>query len=110
MQIARSGCDRNRGEYAISLDPRYVMWSASSQTISLSAYRVRDFDTPARHNWTISVTPEELAQIINAIGGTKGGRRTRAAMRALEPALTAMLKLATKISLTVSKKHRSRVA
>lgn len=67
MQIIRSGSSANHGRSAISFKNPNFGWNENDSTITIKQRKVRDFSTPANHDYVASLSPEELAQILAVV-------------------------------------------
>lgn len=98
MHVKRRGSERDHGMSATDIAPRKIVWDPASKTVELSAWFVQDFNTPARHDWYVSVTLEELRGMLDAAASALGSAHSDAVASALAPSLTSLLRLATECS------------
>jgi|JI10StandDraft_1071094.scaffolds.fasta_scaffold2251226_1 hypothetical protein len=66
MKIERNGAERDHGTYDTRLNIKSIAWNSDHSALLLKAYYVPDFATNARHHWEISLTPEEIADVLKA--------------------------------------------
>ena len=95
MKISRRGSNRNHGDSATEFSPTSYEWNPHSKTFDVYTSYVDDFNTDSQHDWTISITPQELSRLIVIAGGAVGGDESRKLGTAMAPALTSLLRLAT---------------
>jgi hypothetical protein len=98
MYINRIGAERAHQLASIVLGRLTVEWSERNHGVEISAHRVKDFNTDAHHNWTITISPEELAAIFHVASGFIGTPRAAEIAATFAPSLTAILRIATEIS------------
>jgi hypothetical protein len=70
MRVSRRGTDANHGTSVINLNKVSASWNSSPKGLVLNSRRVRDFNTKATHDYTIAVPLNELALLLQAMGGT----------------------------------------
>jgi hypothetical protein len=67
MKISRRGAAADHGESSITLKNPNFSWNTAQKTIEIDKGNIRDFNTDAHHNYTISLSPEEAQKIIQAL-------------------------------------------
>jgi hypothetical protein len=103
MDVQRRGSERDHGISSTSIEPRTIAWKPATKSVEITSWFVPDFNTPARHDWYVSVTLDELRQMLDAAASALGGTDSKAVAEALAPCLTSMLRLATECSLVDAK-------
>jgi hypothetical protein len=99
MLIKRRGAERDHGMASTVLKPRTIEWNSATKSIEIAAYWVPDFNTPAKHDWYVSLTPEELARMLEATATAIRSSDADVITEHLRPRLTALLQIATECSL-----------
>lgn len=99
MHIRRRGSERDHGLVGTHLSPRTIAWDPAQSAVEITSWFVNDFNTPARHDWYISVSLPELAAMIDAAASALGGPDSTKVASAFAPSLTSLLRLATESSL-----------
>jgi len=64
MKIARSGSAAFHGVYEIQFTSPKFSWNAGEKLLQVRQGRVEDFSSNARHDYALSITLEELSQLI----------------------------------------------
>lgn len=67
MDIFRYGASAYHGRSSITLIDPMVSWSESLKTIEIKKARVKDFSTKSRHNYTITLSLEEMVKVFHAV-------------------------------------------
>ena len=98
MQIKRRGSERDHGLVSTTIKPRSVTWNVSEKSVEVTSWFVPDFNTTAHHDWYISISPEELGSMLDAIAGALGSPASSHVVSALSPALTSMLRISAECS------------
>jgi hypothetical protein len=98
MKIARCGSRRNHGQMTTDLSPGSVVWDSDTKSVKLTAWFVRDFNATTQHDWYVSVTPHELALMLDAAASAIGGTAAASVAASMSQSLTSMLRLATECS------------
>lgn len=98
MQIKRRGSERDHGLVSTTIKPRSINWNSSEQCVEVTSWFVPDFNTSARHDWYISILPEELGAMLNALASALGSPASSQVVAALSPALTSMLRISAECS------------
>jgi hypothetical protein len=77
-----------------------------STHLSISARKVRDFNTSNHHNYKATLSLEEIAQLLEKLGdvASKGGSGATLLVAALSPKLAPLLRLAALCCLHTSGK------
>lgn len=77
MKIDRFGSNANHGLSSVEFENPAFRWNANARIVEITHDHVLDFSTAARHDYTISLAPNEVAKLLEAvIGGvesTTGG-------------------------------------
>src|SRR5690606_33074389 len=102
--IKRRGSERDHGLVSTTIKPRSINWSAPDQCVEVTSWFVPDFNTSARHDWYISISPEELAAMLNALASALGSPASSQVVAALSPALTSMLRISAECSAHIASK------
>jgi hypothetical protein len=83
MLIVRRGTSRNHGQSSIELKKPTVAWDSPTEAVVVCSRNVRDFATLACHNYTITISRDELRllleTLLHAAPGAKEVRDERAA-------------------------------
>jgi hypothetical protein len=95
MKISRHGSDANHGIYSIELNDTRARYHANSRSIHIQSSRVLDFDTPAKHNYRIQLSPAECGQLLQALAIGVAAQDNEALKEALRPYLRDLLVIAT---------------
>ena len=98
MQIKRRGSERDHGVVSTTIKPRSINWNSSEQCVEVTSWFVPDFNTSARHDWYISISPEELGAMLNALASALGSSASHQLVVAISPALTSMLRISAECS------------
>lgn len=94
MKISRSGAHRDRG-YAETQVPLTVGLQTAEPNVLIYAKDVPDFSTSAQHNWTIELSVEEIATLVQWAADKPDAESLARVGAALRPALVSLLRLAT---------------
>lgn len=77
MKIDRFGSYANHGLSSVELETPAFRWNANASIVEITQNRVPDFSTAATHDYTISLTPDEVAKllesVISGVESTTGG-------------------------------------
>lgn len=66
MKITRHGSSRFMGYASIDLKKSTIAWDAKDGLIHLKSYNIRDFTAEAAHNYDVTLTLDELRQMLSA--------------------------------------------
>ena len=69
MNISRHGASAYYGHSSITLNEPSFFWNESHKVIEIKKSRVKDFNTESRHNYTIALSLEEIAKVLQAVAG-----------------------------------------
>lgn len=67
MKISRRGAYADFGTSTISFPEPKFEWNKSNSSLSVKQQSVHDFSTSSRHNYDISISPEELVQLFSTL-------------------------------------------
>jgi hypothetical protein len=95
MHVVRWGSFRYHEQKFASLSVDYVNWEPRFMRVECRTYYVPDFNTNARHNWTLSIEPKDMAVLINAMAAGIDQSNSAEIGKDLRPALGALLSLAS---------------
>lgn len=98
MLIKRRGSERDHGLVSTTVNPRSINWNPSEKCVEVTSWFVPDFNTPARHDWYISISPDELRSMLDALASALGSPASGQVVAALSPSLTSMLRIAMECS------------
>ena len=102
MEIWRHGSSSDHGYKYTSLEPQ-IGYSPASKVVVINAYNVKDFNTEAHHDWTISLSFAEICAVVLAAASATGGDEAALVAKEMAPALTSLLRLATEAAKEVTK-------
>jgi hypothetical protein len=67
MDISRRGSSADHGPSSINLKDPSVSWNEANKAVEIKKGSVKDFSTESRHNYTISLSLDEIAKIFHAV-------------------------------------------
>ena len=95
MRISRTGSRADHGTYEIACESSFASWCYDDKDVGIHASHVRDFDTPARHNYTISLSCGEVADLVAEVSKGLDSDARAAIAEAFAPHLAALLQIAS---------------
>jgi hypothetical protein len=93
VKIERIGHSANHGIKELKVTSTKVTWKPMTDSVAFRAMNVRDFDSAARHNYTVSISLEECAEVIKLLGGELARKSPDKLAAAMSPALLQLLRL-----------------
>jgi len=96
MKAVRRGHGADHGENSVELAHPEVGWDGKKERIVLKESAVADFSvfSGARHDYTVSVSLNELGTILDVLAGMPAEQLSEVLVGALTPHLRALLRLA----------------
>lgn len=92
MLISRRGYGADHGPRCVEIPDPVIGWDKEDASIFITARNIEDFATPARHNYSIYISPSEFSKMVSAIANA---RASNALSDALAPILRDLIRLAT---------------
>jgi hypothetical protein len=93
MKISRHGASSFHGTSSIHLQKISATWNERDKALEVKSSGVADFNTDSRHNYTISISLDDLAMLFNALGQEGVSKSPRELEGALESELKALNRL-----------------
>ena len=91
MEISRRGAGADHGVSRIKFTPK-AAWS-DKHVLQVLGKNVTDFSTNSRHNYTINIDLQELAQILAALAAPPTDEATVAVREAIAPVMPSLVAL-----------------
>jgi hypothetical protein len=67
MIIRRRGAEKDHGESSVKIDDPHIVWDPAGNCIEFRESKVADFTGPSKHDYRISVTLEELREMLDVV-------------------------------------------
>ncbi len=91
MKITRRGSSANHGDSEIELENYEIKYGNS--TIHLQKSRIKDFNTDSTHDYTISLSMEELSNLIKFLGDKIPNKDPESISSAFSPCLREIIRI-----------------
>lgn len=108
MKISRTGSERNHGPSQLALPTPTIEWSNFSGTVEYSFSNVKDFNTPAHHNWCLRFEPEDVARLMLEQVKNLHTKHKDKIVTAFLPHLSSLLEMCSAISDDLNGGNKSR--
>ncbi len=93
MKIDRFGSYSNHGLSSVSLENPTFRWNANAGIIEIKHNEVPDFSTAATHDYTISLTTDDLAKLLEAVLDGVESKSGNSIVTAFRPQVVALQRL-----------------
>ena len=67
MKISRTGSAANHGTKTVNLASPKFAWSTADSSLNIRSGRAKDFSTSSHHSYAISVSMQELNELLAAL-------------------------------------------
>lgn len=67
MKISRHGTYANHGCACIHIQKPSVSWNKTRKMVEIRKVGVKDFNTNSRHSYTVSLSLDELAEVLDVV-------------------------------------------
>jgi hypothetical protein len=92
MKISRYGSSADHGVSTIALKDPTCGWSENLNVVTLKKSRVADFNTESRHNYTVTLSLQEIGNILEVVA-EEALKNPDLFEKSLQQALKPLLKL-----------------
>ena len=107
MRVKRRGSERDHGLVSTELNLRSMSWNIQEAKVEATAWFVPDFNTPARHDWFVSVSPSEIAAMLDALAASLGGPERERVAAAFAPCISSLLRIASESALLLQPREQA---
>lgn len=101
ITISRKGTGKDHGSSKIQLNDSLISWNSLNKTICIGQDGIEDFRSKSHHDYNISISLNEIAEILNAIaeeGLTVDSENTETIISDLLPSLRSIIQLSNKLT------------
>jgi len=67
MKICRRGASADFGETSIELSAPAFSWNSAKSCITIKKFKVKDFSTDSRHNYSVCLSLIEVQSLLQAV-------------------------------------------
>ena len=98
MKVSRHGSARDHGPSLIELTNPHYLWDPRTGEVLLEYRDVKDFNTPAHHNWAVRIGADDVRLIVNAIAVAVSNGGAVDVVSSLSHSITSLLRIANACS------------
>lgn len=95
MKINRVGAQRHHGHSSINLNNPLLEWDSSRKCITLEKFKIKDFITDSKHDYTVEIELSEIGSILDLIAREVISKDPDHLIHQLSPSTVKILKILT---------------